>query len=74
MITYTSFVFMLTKSWTYVCIFFTYQTCVTLELVSVMTVLENKMVRLENLIRIIFEELDPVWRVGWRCGHPSLYD
>jgi hypothetical protein len=67
--TYVSCILLLTKSWTYTCIFFTYG------IVFMMTGSEQHLVLLEGVLRIIFEELDPIWLTPiWRGPSESYRD
>jgi hypothetical protein len=59
---------------TYTCIFFTYETCVVLKLLLRMTD-PMRMDCLEDIVNIIFEELDPVWLKGiWDGDDDTRHD
>jgi hypothetical protein len=55
--------------------FSTYEKCIVLYIVFVMVILEQHMVLLEKVLRIIFEELDPIWLARiWRGDSESRQD
>jgi hypothetical protein len=75
MITRVSCVLLFSKSWTYTCIFSTYETCIVFIDSFFDNGLKKHLVLLEGVLRIIFKELDPIWLVSmWRASSESCHN